>query len=194
MESYSFQPSFPERTFISLFKFVNKYVPWHKLPPILGAFNLSFLRVELRAKNLYDTYVTGAVQGNTIEEPLIDQRFLNARNSDGKFNSLELPLMGCAGMRFGRNFPRQDTQKPTDKELWTPNPRLVSDRFMTRKPDGFIPATSLNLLAAAWIQFQVHDWLFHDAVSCVPCGLLCAHSLLIVYGEAYYLGRLTLND
>jgi len=164
MESSSFQPSFAERTSISLFKFINKYVPWHKLPPIVGALNLSFLRTELRAKNLHDIYVTGAAQGNTTEEPLTDQRFLNARNSDGKFNSLELPLMGCAGMRFGRNFSRQDTPKPSDGELWTPNPRLVSDRFMARRPDGFIPATSLNLLAASWIQFQVHDWLFHEAV------------------------------
>ncbi|KAH0128739.1 heme peroxidase, partial [Aureobasidium melanogenum] len=26
----------------------------------------------------------------------------------------------------------------------------------------FKPATTLNLLAAAWIQFQVHDWVFHE--------------------------------
>ncbi|WP_410960564.1 peroxidase family protein, partial [Salmonella sp. SAL4357] len=25
----------------------------------------------------------------------------------------------------------------------------------------FTPATSLNLLAAAWIQFQTHDWFAH---------------------------------
>ncbi|KAF2787741.1 heme peroxidase [Melanomma pulvis-pyrius CBS 109.77] len=163
MESYSFQPSFTQRVFISLFKFINKHTPWHKLPPIVGALNLAILRVELQAKNLYDTYVTGAAYGNAIEEPLPEQRFQNARNSDGKFNSSELPRMGCAGMRFGRNFPRQYTQKPTDEELWTPNPRLVSERFMTRKPKGFIPATSLNLLAAAWIQFQIHDWVFHES-------------------------------
>ena len=30
---------------------------------------------------------------------------------------------------------------------------------MTR--DTFIPAKSLNVLAAAWIQFQVHDWVNH---------------------------------
>jgi hypothetical protein len=176
MESYSYQPSFTERTFISLFKFINKHTPWHKLPPSLGALNLAYLRIELRAQNLYDTYVTGAAQGNTIEQPLTDQRFQNARNSDGKFNSSELPLMGCAGMRFGRNFPRQETQKPTDEELWTPNPRLVSERFMKRKPDGFIPATSLNLLAAAWIQFQLHDWVFHEAVSCLPRSPLRTNS------------------
>jgi Animal haem peroxidase len=168
MESYSYQPSFTDRIFISLFKVINKHTPWHELPPALGALNLATLRTELRAQNLYSTYATGAALGNPIEHPLTDQRFQHAQNSDGKFNSLELPLTGCSGMRFGRNFPRQYTQKPTEEELWTPNPRLVSDRFMTRKPDGFIPATSLNLLAAAWIQFQLHDWVFHESVSCLP--------------------------
>jgi hypothetical protein len=40
-----------------------------------------------------------------------------------------------------------------------PNPRVVSRELMTR--EAFQPATSLNLLAAAWIQFMVHDWFVH---------------------------------
>ena len=40
-----------------------------------------------------------------------------------------------------------------------PNPRLVSRELLTR--DEFIPATTLNLLAGAWIQFEVHDWFSH---------------------------------
>ncbi|CCC10458.1 unnamed protein product [Sordaria macrospora k-hell] len=44
----------------------------------------------------------------------------------------------------------------------TPNPRMISERFMARKEGKFIPATTLNLLAAAWIQFQTHDWFFHE--------------------------------
>lgn len=46
----------------------------------------------------------------------------------------------------------------------SPNPRLVSETFMKRDVEGFKPATTLNLLAAAWIQFQVHDWFFHPEV------------------------------
>lgn len=164
MEPPSFRPTFFERILISIFHFINLFVSWDKLPGFLGALNLDSMRTELRANNLYDGYASGAAQGNTLSHPLEDRRFLTARNSDGKFNSIELPLMGCSGMRFGRNFPRQYTQKPTEKELWSPNPRLVSERFMTRKPGGFIPATSLNLLAAAWIQFQVHDWFQHESV------------------------------
>lgn len=161
----TFRPSLVERALISTFHFINKFVPWHKLPSIIGALNLDSLRIELRAENLHDGYASGTAQGNRIDEPMTDKRFENARNSDGKFNSTALPLMGCSGMRFGRNFPRTLTPKPTEEELWNPNPRMLSERFMARKPGGFIPATSLNLLAAAWIQFQTHDWFHHESVS-----------------------------
>ena len=162
----SYQPSFVERTAVSAFKFINKFVPWYKLPGLLGAINLAALRIELRGYNLQDGYASGTVQGNQADDPLPDERFLGARNSDGKFNSLEMPKMGCVGMRLGRNFPRESCPKPSEEELMTPNPRLVSDKFMTRK--SFIPATTLNLLAGAWIQFQTHDWFFHDSVSRSP--------------------------
>ena len=42
-----------------------------------------------------------------------------------------------------------------------PNPREISNKLMAR--DEFIPVPYLNLLAAAWIQFMVHDWLGHGA-------------------------------
>lgn len=156
----TFQPSLLERAGISTFHFVNRYIPWFKLPTIIGAFNLAFLRTELRGYNLHDGYDSAAHQGNRDEEPMEDHRYVNARHSDGKFNSLELPRMGCRGMRLGRNFPREHCQKPTEEELWSPNPRLLSEEFMTRKE--FIPATTLNLLAGAWIQFQIHDWFNHE--------------------------------
>ena len=35
----------------------------------------------------------------------------------------------------------------------------MSSELLARKQ--FIPATTLNLLAAAWIQFEVHDWMSH---------------------------------
>ena len=40
-----------------------------------------------------------------------------------------------------------------------PNPREVSRRLLTRTP--FLPATSVNTLAAAWLQFMIHDWFTH---------------------------------
>ena len=40
-----------------------------------------------------------------------------------------------------------------------PNPIVVSRELLYR--EVFQPARSLNLLAASWIQFQVHDWVSH---------------------------------
>ena len=45
---------------------------------------------------------------------------------------------------------------PDTPNLLVPNPRVVSRELMTR--DTFKPATILDLLAASWIQFMVHDW------------------------------------
>lgn len=157
------RPSFLDRIGIWTFGIVNKFVPWHKLPGLVGTLQLYLFRVQLREQNLYDGYASLSEQGNVHDLPVPDDRFLHARNSDGTYNSLEMPMMGCAGIRFGRNFSRKETGKPSEQDLWTPNPRIVSERFMKR--DGFIPATSLNLLAAAWIQFQIHDWFNHELVS-----------------------------
>ena len=43
----------------------------------------------------------------------------------------------------------------------SPNPRVVSRELLTR--DTFAPATSLNMLAAAWIQFMTRDWFSHGS-------------------------------
>lgn len=161
----AFKPSVLERIGIGAFKLLNKAVPWYKLPGIIGAFNLAFLRIELRQFNLYDGYASAEAQGNAQDNAVPDERYHGARHSDGKYNSLDMPLMGCKGMRFGRNFPRHLTQKPTEEELMTPNPRMISDKFMARRDGKFIPATTLNMLAAAWIQFQIHDWFNHVPVS-----------------------------
>ena len=45
------------------------------------------------------------------------------------------------------------------KDIMTPNPRVVSRELLTR--DAFVPATTLNMLAAAWIQFMTRDWFSH---------------------------------
>jgi hypothetical protein len=67
--------------------------------------------------------------------------------------------MGAAGARFGRNFPDAFTRPQPEPALLEPSPRTISRRLLAR--DTFKPAPTLNLLAAAWIQFQVHDWFSH---------------------------------
>lgn len=177
----SYKASLSERLLVGIFHLVNKVISWHKLPGFIGALNLEALRIELRQYNLHDGYASGTAQGSQTTDPLTDKRFEHARHSEGKFNSVEMPRMGCAGMRLGRNFPRSLTPKPTEDELWSPNPRMLSERFMARKT--FIPATTLNLLAAAWIQFQTHDWFNHESVRWICPGfmLIDGPRLLMLY-------------
>ena len=126
---------------------------WDKLPLPIAMLVLIGLRNILREKNLYDT------GRGPLDKPSIDDhpRYLTARTLDGTFNNLEDPLMGSLGSRFGRNVPLEYTAQ--EKNPLEPNPRTVSRELLTRKE--FIPATTLNLLAGAWIQFEVHDWFSH---------------------------------
>ncbi|MDQ3016901.1 MAG: peroxidase, partial [Bacteroidota bacterium] len=113
-----------QRAIVGAFKGVNRLVAWHRLPKWIGIINLLSYRYELRAKNLHDTYPDATHQGDPKSCPFHDTKYMSIRHSDGKFNDLQQPLMGCTGMRLGRNVPREFTQRPTEEELLTPNPRL----------------------------------------------------------------------
>ena len=156
---------------------VDRRVGWHRLPTPLGMLALAEMRNRLREQNLFDTgqplglsipqspddpaasrYLTGALTvpvGDDGEGP----RYLTSRMIDGTFNDLENPLMGSNGTRFGRNFAPEHTHPEREPQLLTPNPRQVSLELHTR--ERFVPATTLNVLAAAWLQFEVHDWFSH---------------------------------
>src|SRR6476469_9927023 len=123
---------------------------WDKLPLPIAMLVLIGLRNVLRKKNLYDT------GRGPLDKPDVDDHpsYLTARTLDGTFNNLDDPLLGS---RFGRNVPLEHTVR--EKNPLEPNPRTVSRELLTRKE--FIPATTLNLLAGAWIPFEVHDWLSH---------------------------------
>jgi hypothetical protein len=131
---------------------------WWRLPTPLGILVLIGIRDQLRAKNLYDTG-RGPLDRPTDQDPPADDR-PTARTLNGTYNDLCDPLMGSVGSRFGRNVPLEYTNPEEHKRLLDPNPRLVSQRLLTR--ESFQPATTLNLLAAAWIQFEVHDWFSHS--------------------------------
>jgi hypothetical protein len=146
------------KSFVALFSFVNRFVPWHRLPPWLGILNLLTLRHVLRRENLYDTSELTLTANSCALK--CDPRTLGARTSDGTCNDLQLAAMGSAGQRFGRNVPLQYAFPEKEPALLSPSPRIVSRRLLTR--ETFVPADTLNLLAAAWIQFQVHDWFSHS--------------------------------
>jgi hypothetical protein len=127
---------------------------WYQLPGPFALAKLIEIRDQLRRKNLFDTEEPAHPRdGGPV--PLDAGTY---RTTDGTCNDLSVPLMGSAGTRFGRNVPLSETF-PDIANLFTPNPRTVSQELFTRTT--FQPATTLNVLAAAWIQFQVHDWFMH---------------------------------
>ncbi|MFJ9588988.1 peroxidase family protein [Streptomyces acidicola] len=137
------------------FALLNRYVPWHRLPVRLSLLNLVFLRKVLRRLNLIDIEVREAPpKAQPVPEP-IPERLRTERSYDGTYNDLSDPGMGAVGSAFGRNL-KPDYQPDT---FDVPNPVTVSRQLLYR--ESFVPATSLNVIAAAWIQFQVHDWVNH---------------------------------
>jgi len=142
---------------VALFGYINRLVPWHHLPPWLGAMNVLAFREVLRRENLHDT--SGQRLVTASDSVRCDAHAHYSRISEGTCNDLQVPAMGSAGQRFGRNVPLQHTFPEKEPTLLTPNPRVISRRLLTR--ETFVPADTLNLLAAAWIQFQTHDWFSH---------------------------------
>lgn len=140
---------------------VDKTVGWDHLPVPLGLAVLVGLRSELRAHNLT---ATGTAPGPALPPPGADD--LVARTVDGTYNCPSAPRMGSAGSRFGRNIPLPDSAAEQPDESVLPNPRLISLDLLRR--DEFAAATTLNLLAAAWIQFEVHDWFNHRSEAGPP--------------------------
>ncbi|MCA1676525.1 MAG: peroxidase, partial [Actinobacteria bacterium] len=137
------------------FRVLNRFVEWHRLPVRLGVLNLAAFRHVLRRCNLLDTEVREAPpKARPVPLPP-DETVRVWRTFDGSYNDLSEPQMGAVSSGFGRNL-KPDYRPDLFDE---PNPIVVSQQLLYRK--SFLPARSLNVLAAAWIQFQVHDWVNH---------------------------------
>ena len=177
--------SFLNVLYIKAFQLLNRFVRWDQLPTGLAVVNLGAVREVLRAKNLHNTSDIPVTDPTGLRPTVsFQRRFLCEREEDGQYNDLSKPTMGNAsinptdplngseftlsnpGARFGRNIPLSEVDPTRDGGILEPSPRLVSNRLLARpmRSDGtseFKPATILNLLAAAWIQFQTHDWFNH---------------------------------
>jgi hypothetical protein len=132
---------------------LDRRVGWDRVPKPIGILVLVGLRERLRRRNLHDTET-----GRTVT-PAPRPDDLAARTIDGTWNDLDSPGMGAVGARFGRNVPVRHTFPEELPGLLDPSPREVSRKLLTR--ERFQPATTLNVLAAAWLQFEVHDWVSH---------------------------------
>ncbi|NIY99684.1 peroxidase, partial [Salipiger sp. HF18] len=127
---------------------------WFKFPFVPAIMIILGHRENLRQGNLIDLE-TNPPTPEPVDDPV------NFRTADGSYNDLGAPWMGMAGTRFGRNVKPEAAFGETGEALLTPSPRLVSNRLLAR--GDFTPVPHLNVLAAAWIQFMVHDWLSHGS-------------------------------
>ncbi|MFJ3925283.1 peroxidase family protein [Streptomyces sp. NPDC090022] len=147
-------PGLLERAGSALFAQINTRREWHELPLPLALLNLHVLRDDLRRKNLYDTYRAGGERPRRATGELLPYR-----SYDGSGYDPYDADMGRVGTRLDRNAPLDLTFPESDEDRLSPSPREVSRQLLARR--SFVPATSLNLLAAAWIQFQMHGWANH---------------------------------
>ncbi len=136
----------------------DRSVGWDKLPVPLGLATLIGLRNILRQENLYNT--SGEASVDLPPLPAFDPSFLVNRSGRRHLQRPRRAADGHAGSRFGRNVPLDATRAEPDDELMAPNPRTVS-RELLDPHTSFIPAESLNLFAASWIQFMIKDWFSH---------------------------------
>jgi hypothetical protein len=154
-DSTSYRSSLPWRVYDAVAEWVDRRIGWHRLPKWPGLLVLVGVRNVLRKRNLFDTRGAPAVREPEVAP--FDARVLTERTPDGTYNDLSDPAMGMAGSRFGRNVPIEATWP--DADLLDPNPRTVSRRLLTRTE--FVPATTVNAIAAAWLQFMIRDWFSH---------------------------------
>ncbi len=145
------------RWFAALAVEVDQRRRWDRFPVPVALALILGVRAAKRARTLYDTNDDRSTPKLDPEPP---PRALVARTVDGSYNDLGSPAMGMAGTRFGRNVPLRFTEPEQGARLMTPNPRLVSTALLARG-EQMIPATTLNVIAAAWLQFQTRDWFSH---------------------------------
>jgi hypothetical protein len=137
---------------------VDHLIGWHRLSPLFGLLMLVGIRSRLRLENLAHTALGFQATGVQPLSPA------GGRTPDGTFTDLRCPSMGSAGTPFGRNVPLAAARpEPYFDGRCTsaPSPRAVSNDLLAR--EHFVCAGRLNVLAAAWIQFMVHDWFSHGS-------------------------------
>lgn len=135
--------------------------PWYESIFPIALLKLIGIRNSARSRNLKDT----SDLPDKSKLPKAQPCDLKYRSADGSHNDPSAPEMGMANTRFGRNTPLWAV--PAQKNVMVPNPADVAKIL---KRDEFVPATTLNLIAAAWIQFQTHDWFSHggNQEECIP--------------------------
>ena len=119
---------------------IGAIAPWHKWPFLIAIPTLAGIRVIMRERNLFNTETAPP----TVDPPGED--VTGHRTANGSFNGLDLPWMGMAGARFGRNVPINETFGETPRSLLEPNPRRISNELLARREFAAVPY--LNVLVS----------------------------------------------
>lgn len=136
---------------------------WYRRSLVKSVLTLAYMRDRLNKNNLINTYPPGFLTGFQQTGQTPPPGVTHFRTADGSWNNLSNPKEGAAGTRFLRNVRPEAIRPEEADKLMTPNPREISRKLLTREGDmSIIPF--LNLLAAAWIQFQNHDWINHGEI------------------------------
>jgi hypothetical protein len=158
----------------------------------IGIFKLAYMRKTLFENNIVSTYPdvtpTNFYAGGADGPP---PWTLHARTEDGSWNWLPVdedghrvtgpdprhdPLVGAAFTRFFRNVGDdrglESTFGVAEPGVDPVNVLTVSHALLTRR-GPMLEVPFLNLAAAAWIQFENHDWVSHgenrvDSIDQVP--------------------------
>jgi hypothetical protein len=133
---------------------------WYRRRRFFAILTLGYMRDELNRKCMRDVYPKGDLTGFHTKHQTPPAGVERFRTANGSWNNLRNPMEGAAGTRFSRNVGNAAIRPESGSRLLTPNPREVSRKLLTRGAK-MKEVCFLNLLAAAWIQFQTHDWVSH---------------------------------
>lgn len=140
---------------------------WSVRPWLVGVLTLAYIRERLNADNLQSTYPPGELVAFQKEGQSYPAAVKQFRTADGSWNNLDNPKEGAANTRFLRNVDLSAATPEEEPRLSRPNAREISLKLLSRPIDAHgrpvvqeVPF--LNLLAASWIQFMVHDWVSHS--------------------------------
>ncbi|CAM6040673.1 unnamed protein product [Sphagnum compactum] len=127
----------------------DKYLPWYKMPVVIGLFYLEIRRTVLYKHNLIPV-------GQTKSKLTFNPKEYPFRTANGMFNDPKNAETGSEDSFFGRNNEPQ----PQREKIMDPHPTVVATKLLARRE--FIgTAKQFNLLATAWINFMIHDWVDH---------------------------------
>src|SRR5438046_599128 len=114
------------RLFTRAVQALDQSVGWYKVLLPTALLILIWLRIILHQRILSGTYPAHSQHQNLTQPQGGSKGYLTARTADGTYNDLDIPAMGSANTRFGRNIPLQYAYPANDAEILTPNPRTIS--------------------------------------------------------------------